>query len=88
MVKKRLKVRIPCGIHLKPAGILANAASKYDAYSYIQYKNNNINAKSVLNLVACGILAGDEVTLQCTGRDESKAIIAMQTVLQDESIRA
>ena len=43
------------------------------------YKEKEINAKSVLNVMAAGIKCGTEITLVCDGEDEEEA---MKTISQ------
>ena len=40
-------------------------------------KEKEINAKSVLNVMASGVKCGAEIELQCTGEDEAEALEAI-----------
>ena len=52
---------------------------KFDSKVMIFYKEKEINAKSVLNVMAAGIKCGTEITLVCDGEDEEEA---MKTISQ------
>ncbi len=86
MVERKVVVAIPCGLHIRPAGILSSTASKYKATSKIMFKYHVINTASILNIVASGIRCGDEVCIQCEGVDEAEALEGLAAVLQDQTI--
>lgn len=86
MVERKVVVAIPCGMHIRPAGILSNTAAKYKATSQIIFKYHVINTASILNIVASGIRCGDEVCVRCNGVDEEEALEGLAAVLQDATI--
>ena len=55
MVERKVKVAIPCGIHIRPAGIISHTANGFKADSRIIFGYHVINTASILNLVASGI---------------------------------
>lgn len=87
MVERKVTVAIPCGMHIRPAGILSNAASRHKATSQIIFNYHIVNTSSILNLVATGIQCGDEVWVKCEGPDEQNALEDVVAVLQDTTIR-
>lgn len=74
MVSKVIQVVNSTGLHLRPAGILCQASMKFKSRIIILYKNKEINAKSVLNVMASGVKCGAEIEVQCTGEDEAEAL--------------
>lgn len=48
MVSKKVTVKNPTGLHLRPAGILCNEAMKYQSQITFVYDGGMANAKSVL----------------------------------------
>ena len=58
MVERKVKVAIPCGIHIRPAGIISHTANGFKADSRIIFGYHVINTASILNLVASGIHCG------------------------------
>lgn len=77
MVSRKIQVVNPTGLHLRPAGILCQASMKFKSKIMILYKEKEINAKSVLNVMASGVKCGAEIELQCTGEDEAEALEAI-----------
>ena len=76
MVERKVTVVNPTGLHLRPAGLLCQTSMKFD------YKEKEINAKSVLNVMASGIRCGDEITVHCDGPDEKEAIEAVCNLIE------
>ena len=83
MVSKKVTVKNPTGLHLRPAGILCNEAMKYQSQITFVYDGGMANAKSVLSVlgacVKCGneielTCEGDEVEFICDGPDEQEAL--------------
>ena len=63
MIKRKIKVVNPTGLHLRPAGLLCQTSMKFKSKVLILYKDKEINAKSVLNLNASGIKCGTDIEL-------------------------
>ncbi len=72
MVEKTLTIKNEAGLHMRPAGEFAKLATKCTSDVKIIHKEKNINAKSVLNIMAAGIKCGDEITIQCDGANETE----------------
>ena len=84
MVSKKVKVNIPTGIHLRPAGQLSETALKFKSKITIIKKNDYINAKSLLSILGACIKYGDEVEFICEGPDEMEALGEVIAVVQSE----
>ena len=63
MVSKKVTVKNPTGLHLRPAGILCNV-----------YDGGMANAKSVLSVLGACVKCGNEIELTCEGVDEQEAL--------------
>lgn len=77
MVKQKVVISNPTGLHLRPAGIFCNTANKFDCKVMFEYANANANAKSVLSVLGACIKSGDMITLVCDGPDEEEALRTM-----------
>ena len=88
MVEKSVIVKIPSGMHIRPAGILAFEVSNYQARGYIIFQHHTINVRSLLNLVAGGIRRGDEVLVRCEGMDEQEMLDTIISFLERETVEA
>lgn len=74
MVNKKVTVKNPTGLHLRPAGILCNEAMKYQSQITFSYDGGMANAKSVLSVLGACVKCGDEIEIMCEGADEQEAL--------------
>ena len=74
MVNKKVTIKNPTGLHLRPAGILCNEAMKYQSQITFTYDGGMANAKSVLSVLGACVKCGDEIELACEGIDEREAL--------------
>ncbi len=77
MVRQKVVISNPTGLHLRPAGLFCNMANKFDCKVMFEYDNTSANAKSVLSVLGACIKSGDEITLVCDGIGEEDALKAM-----------
>ena len=83
MLRQKIKIHNPTGLHLRPAGIFCNTASNYKCKGMFEYDNMlNANAKSVLSVLGACIKSGDEIVLICDGEDEEEAMKAMVEAIE------
>lgn len=73
MVEKRLTVKNPSGLHLRPAGDLCNKAMGFESRIIIRFRNKEFNAKSLLGILSACVQQEDEILLECSGKDETEA---------------
>ena len=83
MVSKKVVVKNPTGLHLRPAGILCNEAVKYKSKVYFRYGDNEANAKSVLSVLGACIKSGTELEFVCEGEDEEAALEGVTAAVED-----
>ena len=82
MISKTLTVVNPSGLHLRPAGVLSQAAMKFKCDVIIECGDKKIVAKSVLNVMAAGIKSGTEINLICDGEDEEEAFKTLSEAIE------
>ncbi len=74
MVKQRVTIKNPTGLHLRPAGILCKEAMQFKSLITFEFDGNVSNAKSVLSVLGACVKCGDEIELTCEGDDEDEAL--------------
>lgn len=74
MVSRKITIKNPTGLHLRPAGILCKEAMRFQSLITFNYRGNTANAKSVLSVLGACIKSGDEIELVCDGSDEEQAL--------------
>lgn len=83
MVKEKVTITNPTGLHLRPAGILCKEAMEFSSKITFTIGNNEANAKSVLSVLGACVKSGDELEFACEGEDEEKALEAMITLVKE-----
>ena len=77
MVSKKVTIKNPTGLHLRPAGILCKEAMEFKSAIQFRFKEYQANAKSVLSVLGACVKSGDEIELICDGEDEVEALRVM-----------
>ena len=76
MISKKVTIKNPTGLHLRPAGLFCKMALEYESKITFRYRESEGNAKSVLSVLGACIKSGDTIEIVCEGKDESKALDA------------
>ncbi len=80
-IVKRVTVTNPEGLHARPAGKLVKLLSGVKSSVTIKYKGKEINAKSVLSVMALGINPGEEIEIIIEGEDAESALKIVEGVV-------
>lgn len=84
MVSRKVQIKNPTGLHLRPAGIFCQEAMKYQSRVTFRYGDDGTaNAKSVLSVLGACVKSGDEIELICEGEDEASALEALVALIED-----
>ena len=83
MISRKIVIKNPTGLHLRPAGILCNEAVKYKSRVYFKYGDNEANAKSVLSVLGACIRSGTELEFTFEGEDEKEAMEGIIRVIEN-----
>lgn len=78
MITKKVVIKNPTGLHLRPAGILCKEAMQFKSVITFNFRGGTANAKSVLSVLGACIKSGTEIELVCEGEDEE---IALKTLV-------
>lgn len=83
MIREKIVITNPSGLHLRPAGLLCQTAIGFKCHITFRINNNvAINAKSVLSILGACIKRGDEVELICDGEDELSALYTISKLIK------
>ncbi len=84
MTTKQVKVINNEGMHMRPAGLIAQIAkSDPDCIVTLVTNGQEISAKSVMKLMAAGMKKGTDVEIRCVGGNEQKILGELATLLED-----
>ncbi|MCC8192797.1 MAG: HPr family phosphocarrier protein [Ruminococcus sp.] len=73
MITKSYKIVNEQGLHMRPAGLVAAELGKFQSEVTIKFNGNDVNAKSIMNLMAACIKCGSEIEIIFNGSDEQQA---------------
>lgn len=82
MVSKKVTIKNPTGLHLRPAGELCKTAMQFKAKITFSFGGGTSNAKSVLSVLGACVKSGDEIELICEGEDEEEALKKMVEAIE------
>lgn len=74
MVSKKVTVVNAMGFHMRPATSFAGAMGKYPCDIKLRVGGKDVNAKSLMNIIAACIKCGTEVEVVCDGEREAEAL--------------
>ena len=85
MVREKILVKNPIGVHLRPAGDIAEAAIKFKKCDvYLASGGRSVSGKSLLSILSLGIKQNSEFEIICDGEDEEKALEAIIAVISPD----
>jgi len=73
MIQLNLTVNNRSGLHARPATLLVQTASKFKSEVTVAKEGKEVNAKSILGIMALGAMQNDSITLKINGCDEDQA---------------
>lgn len=75
MKTEKIILKNETGLHARPASELVKVASKFKSNVNFVIDGKQINAKSVLALMAAGVKTNTEIEIICDGEDEEIALL-------------
>jgi phosphocarrier protein len=84
MLKKEVEIINKLGLHARAAALLVQEATKFDSEIFIEYKNQDVNAKSILGVMMLAASQGNVITLRVSGDDEDEALEAIEALINDK----
>ncbi len=84
MISRKITIRNPEGLHMRPAAVFAEEMGKYECEITIITDNDEVNAKSILSIMTAHIKCGTEIDLKCNGTDETEAMDRAVSLISSE----
>ena len=69
----------------RPVAMLVQIASQYESKIYVESGSKKFNAKSIMGMMALGLVEGEELVLTIEGDDESDAADTIEKFLVGEN---
>lgn len=75
-------VRLPADLHARPAGLLSRTAAGFESKVTFATPAKEVDARSVLMVMALGATEGTELTVRAAGRDAETAVERLCEMLE------
>jgi len=83
MVQKEFHISNPTGLHTRPGNEFVKAAKQFSCEITLTKGEKTADAKSLLKIMKTDIVQGDTVSLSCSGPDETEALAALGSYLEN-----
>ena len=74
MTTKNITISVEQNMDVSPVAKCVQVASQFASSIYVEYEEKKVNAKSIMGMMALGIVSGDTVTISAEGEDETEAV--------------
>ncbi|WP_350344198.1 HPr family phosphocarrier protein [Proteinivorax tanatarense] len=86
MIEKKGRVNLKTGLHARPAALFVQQASKFVSDIKLVKDDSEVNAKSIMGIMAMALSQGSEVSILANGPDEKEAVDVLVKLLEKDSI--
>ena len=83
MTERELEIINRLGLHARAAAKLVHTAGRYGCDVLLVKDGEEVDAKSILGLMALGAAQGTSISIVCDGPDEGEAIEAISQLIDD-----
>ena len=84
MTTKDITIEIQQGMETSPVAKCVQVASQFESKIYMEFETKKVNAKSIMGMMALGIIPGRTVKVSADGDDEAQAIDSLTKYLQNK----
>ena len=83
MLKTDIEIINKLGLHARASSKLTQTASQFASEIWIEKNGRKVNAKSIMGVMMLAAGMGSIVGLEASGADETEAMAALQTLIND-----
>ena len=82
-IEKTYTIKNTYGLHIRPSTAICSTVKKYDSTVKIHYKNQVVDARSVINLLTLSVKHGEDIKIEATGKDAKKVIAELGDLIDN-----
>ena len=82
MVQQEVEITNKIGLHVRPASMLVETASKFKSDVWIEKDGQEANGKSIMSLLLLSAPMGSKVSVKAEGPDAAKAVKALVNIVK------
>lgn len=84
MTTKDITIEVQQNTGASPVAKCVQVASQFESKIYVEYETKRVNAKSIMGMMALGIVPGRTVKVSAEGADEVQAVNSMVEYLESK----
>jgi len=84
LVERKIEVTNRLGLHARPAAMLVQKATKFKSDIKLQKDDLEVNAKSILSVMALAAEMGSFVIIKAEGEDEAIALEELAKLFEEK----
>jgi phosphocarrier protein HPr len=84
LVERKVEVTNRLGLHARPAALLVQKATKFKSEIKLQKEDLEVNAKSILSVMALAAEVGSFVIIKAEGEDEAVALEELTKLFEEK----
>ena len=85
IIKRRIKIKNPQGLHARPASVFVKIANKYEAEVTVKKGGESVNGKSIMGLMTLAANQGSTLEIETSGPDADKAMEELEGFLTNDT---
>ncbi len=82
MIEKEVEIFNEIGLHVRPASMLVEAASKFKSKIWIEKDGQEANGKSIMSLLLLSAEKGNKIKIKAEGPDEKEAVVTLTGIVE------
>ncbi|MFH1380908.1 MAG: HPr family phosphocarrier protein, partial [Candidatus Omnitrophota bacterium] len=86
MVKKKVTIKNPSGLHARPASLFVQIANKYESDISVSKGKQKVNGKSIMGIMMLAAEMGSKILIVADGPDAENAAKELESILLSEKI--
>ena len=77
MTRKEITIQLPHGLEARPVAMLVQVASQCESEIHVESAGRNVNAKSIMGVMALASQNAPQLQVTADGEDEAEAVHAI-----------
>jgi phosphocarrier protein HPr len=84
IVKKRIKILNPQGLHARPASVFVKIANRFESEVTVKKGSEAVNGKSIMGLMTLAANQGSVLEIEVSGPDAEAAMVELEKFLMSD----
>ena len=85
IIKKRIRVTNPQGLHARPASTFVKIANKFESEVTVKKGGESVNGKSIMGLMTLAANEGSVLDIEVSGPDADRAMRELEMFLTSDN---